>query len=149
LSGNITKIKVGLSNQYQIEEQRQKIENSINTIKSSLEEGILPGGGIFYLYLREELKNWSYLNLIGEEIFATQIVLEALLKPFEELLSNNNLSSYQIFEQLSKMGYPYGYDLIKKQIVNTFKAGLVDSSKSVRASLWNSLTIISTLITTI
>lgn len=149
LSGNITKIKVGLSNQYQIEEQRQKIENSINTIKSSLEEGILPGGGIFYLYLREELKNWSYLNLIGEEIFATQIVLEALLKPFEELLSNNNLSSYQIFQQLSKMGYPYGYDLIKKQIVNTFKAGLVDSSKSVRASLWNSLTIISTLITTI
>jgi chaperonin GroEL len=148
LSGNITKIRIGLSNQYQIEEQRQKIENAINTIKSSLEEGVVPGGGIFYLYLREELKNWSYLNLIGEEIFATQIVLEALLKPFEELLNNNNLSSYRIFQQLSKVGYPYGYDLINKKIVNTFQTGLVDSSKSVRASLWNSLTIISTLITT-
>ena len=54
LSGNITKIKVGISNQYQIEEQRRKIENVMNTIKSGLEEGILPGGGSFYLYLREK-----------------------------------------------------------------------------------------------
>jgi chaperonin GroEL len=147
LSGNIIKIKLGFSNTYQIEEQRQKIENSINTIKSSLEEGILPGGGIFYLQLREELKNWSYLNLIGEEIFATQIVLEALLRPFEELLKNTNNSRYRIYEQISKKGYPYGYDLLTGQVINNFENGLLDSSKSVRAILWNSLTIISTIIT--
>jgi chaperonin GroEL len=68
LSGNITKIKVGVSNQYQIEEQRRKIENVITTIKSGLEEGILPGGGSFYLYLREELSSWATLNLMIEKI---------------------------------------------------------------------------------
>jgi chaperonin GroEL len=55
LSGQIAKIKIGLSNQYQIEEERQKIENAITTIKSSLEEGVLPGGGSFYFHIREEL----------------------------------------------------------------------------------------------
>ena len=69
LSGNIMKLKIGFSNKYQIEEERQKIENLLITLRSSLEEGYLPGAGIFYFLLRDELKNWSYLNLIGEEIY--------------------------------------------------------------------------------
>ena len=147
LSGNIAKIKIGISNQYQIEEERQKIENAINTIKSSLEEGIVPGAGISYLYLREELKNWSYVNLIGEEIFATQIVMDSLLRPFDELFMNTNTSKNKIFEEISKLGYPNGYNLIDQQLVNTFENGLVDSTKSVRSILWNSLTLVSTIIT--
>ena len=147
LSGNITKIKIGLSNQYQMEEQKQKIENVISTVKSSLEEGLVPGGGSFYLYLREELSNWSSANLVGEEIFATQIINSALLRPFQELFSNTNTSPYKISEEIFKKGYPFAYDLIKKEIVHTFKDGLVDSTKSVRSIIWNSISIISTLIT--
>jgi chaperonin GroEL len=147
LSGKISKIKVGLSNQYQIEEERQKVENAINTMKSALEEGILPGGGSFYLHLRQELNNWASLNLIGDEIFAQQIVLEALLRPFEELFNNTNTPRYKISQNLLKLGYPYGYNLIDKKIVNTLDEGLLDSSKSVRAILWNSITLASTIIT--
>ena len=147
LSGKISKIKVGVSNQYQIEEERQKVENAINTIKSSLEEGILPGGGSFYLHLVEELKNWGSLNLIGDEIFAQQIVTESLIRPFEELFNNTNTPRYKISQELLKLGYPYGYNLTDKKIVNSFKEGLLDSSKSVRAILWNSITLVSTIIT--
>ena len=147
LSGNITKIKIGLLNKFQLEAQRQKIENAVNTIKSSLEEGIIPGGGIFYLYLREQLKNWSYLNLIGDEIFAMQIIMDALIKPFKELFANANIPPYNIIESLSKFGYPYGYNLVEKKIVHTFSDGLIDSTKSIRGILWNSITIVSTIIT--
>lgn len=147
LSGKITKIKIGASNQYEIEEQRQKIENAVNTIKASLEEGVVPGGGVFYLRLRDELRNWSYLNLVGDEIFASQIASEALTRPFFELFENTNTSRHKIFENLSKLGYPYAYDLIDHKFVNSFQGGLLDSSKSIRAILWNSLTIVSTIIT--
>lgn len=146
LSGNITKLKVGVSNQYQIEEERQKVENAITGVRAALEEGVVPGGGMFYLYLQQELKNWSYLNLIGEEIFSAQIVTDALLRPFHELFSNTNTSRYQISEKLSLLGYPYGYNLINQEVVDSLEEGLVDSSKSVRAILWNSITIISTMI---
>jgi chaperonin GroEL len=146
LSGNIIKIKIGVSNQYEIQEQRQKIENAITTIKSSLEEGILPGGGIFYLMIREELKNWAYLNLIGDEIFSAQIVSNSLLRPFEELFSNTNTPKFQILEQLNQLGYPYGYDVLRQKFTHTLNNGLVDCAKSVRSILWNSITIISTLI---
>jgi chaperonin GroEL len=147
LSGNILKMKIGLSNKYEIIEQRQKVENLFNTIRSALEEGFLPGGGTFYLYLREELANWSSFNLIGEEIFACNILLESLLKPFQELFNNNNLSYFFIFEEIKKGNYPLRYDLINLNFLTDLEKGVIDSAKSIRSILWNSISIISTIIT--
>lgn len=147
LSGNITKFKIGLSNQYEIIEQRQKVENVMITIRSSLEEGILPGGGCFYLYLRDEIKNWALFNLIGEEIFASNILIEALKKPFEELFNNNNFPYPLILEEISKGNYPIRYDLINKKFLKELENGVIDSAKSVRSILWNSISIVATIIT--
>jgi chaperonin GroEL len=147
LSGNITKIKIGLSNKYEIIEQRQKVENVINTLRSSLEEGILPGGGCFYLYLRQELMNWASLNLIGEEIFASNILSESLLYPFQELFNNNNFPYFSILEKIEKSNYPQRYDLIKNEFLSKLESGVLDSAKSVRSILWNSLSLICTIIT--
>jgi chaperonin GroEL len=147
LSGNITKIKIGLSNRYEIIEQRQKVEKAINTIRSALEEGILPGGGSFYLYLREEILNWSSINLIGDEFFASTIIINALSRPFQELFNNINISGVQILEDILKKGYPFGYDLIEKKIVHTLQYGIIDSTKSVRSILWNAITIVAIIIT--
>ena len=146
LSGHITKIKIGFSNQYQITEERQKIENAINTIKSALEEGVLPGGGSFYFHLREEILNWSYLNLIGDEFFASQIILDAFSRPLKELLENTNNSTYLISQKLLELGYPNAFNLMEKKICNAFEVGLLDSSKSIRAIIWNSITIVSATI---
>ena len=147
LSGQIAKIKIGLSNQYEIEEQRQKVENAMNTIKSALEEGILPGGGYGYLTLRNYIANWSSANLIGDEFFASQIIMEALARPNKELFANANTDRYKVSQELLKLGYPFGYDLDTQKIVNTLKVGLVDSTKSVRGIIWNSISIVSTMIT--
>ena len=147
LWGNITKLKIGNSNKYETVEQRQKIENLVNTVKSGLEEGILPGGGSFYLYLREEIGNWSYLNLIGEELFASNIMIDSLKRPFYELLANKNILKNTVAESLLRKGYPYCYDLQSKKIVNSYNEGVVDSTKSVRSILWNSLTSVSSIIT--
>jgi chaperonin GroEL len=159
LSGRIAKIKLGISNQYEIEELKQKVESTINTIKSTLETGFLPGGGSFYLFLAEEVLNWSYLNLIGEEIFTGNIVFDCLHRPFQELIKNHldfsssisskeNLTYSKILLEIKKLGYPYGFNLLDKKIVHTLNTNLIDCTKSVRASLWNSITIVSLIITT-
>ena len=149
LSGQIAKIKIGISNQYEMDEQKQKLENALQTIQSSLEEGVLPGGGSFYLHLREEISNWAYLNLIGEELISSLILIKALFRPFQELFTNTNKEEivFQTSETLVEQGYPYGYNLMESKIVHTLEEGLIDSSKSIRAVLWNSISIISTLIT--
>jgi chaperonin GroEL (HSP60 family) len=87
------------------------------------------------------------LNLIGEEVFASQIVCTTLLRPFKELFVNNNMPSYYIQEELNKKGYPYSFNLREKQLVNSLSNGLLDSAKTVRGILWNSISIIMTIIT--
>jgi chaperonin GroEL len=146
LSGNIAKIKIGFSNKYQIEEERKKIENAIIMVKSSLEEGLLIGGGSFYLELKDELKNWAYLNLIGDELFASQIVIKSLNLPFNLLLKNNNIINHKIFEKLSISRYPYVYNLLSKEIEKS--TSVLDGAKSIRAILWNSLTLVATILPT-
>ena len=147
LSGNISKLKLGMSNQYQIQEERQKVESILMTLRSSLEEGVVPGAGIFYLSLQDELKHWSLLNLIGDEIFSTMIVNDALTRPFSELCENTNNSKYILLNKIEELGYPYSFDVLDHKIVHAFKNGLTDSAKSVRSILWNSLSIVSTIIT--
>ncbi len=99
------------------------------------------------MHLRNELTNWSTLNLIGEEVFANQIVSLALLRPFKELCNNQNIPSYYIEEELNRRSYPFGYDLMQKKVINTISEGLLDSAKTTRAILWNSISIVSTIIT--
>jgi chaperonin GroEL (HSP60 family) len=84
--------------------------------------------------------------LVGEEIFSTQIVSLALLRPFNQLFYNNNLPSYYVQEEINKLGYPYAYDLKDKKIINSISHGLLDSAKTIRAILWNSISIVSTII---
>lgn len=146
LSGNILKLKLGVSNQYETEEIRQKVENIVNTLKASLEEGCLPGGGTFLTSLSEEILNWGALNLIGEEVFAAQIIAQSLLKPGQELLKNIRFQP-QIKIQLEKLGYPYTYNVLENKIVNALETSLLDATKAVRGSLWNSITITATMIT--
>ena len=75
------------------------------------------------------------------------LVIKSLKRPFEELFNNTNMVSYKIAENLIKKGYPYSYDVLNQEIVNSFNSGLIDSSKATRAIIWNSITLVSTIIT--
>jgi chaperonin GroEL len=146
LSGNIIKLKIGLSTKYQIQEEKQKVERAVLNLRSALEEGIIAGGGIIYYYLQEELKNWSYLNLIGDELYSSQIVIKSLIKALLVLYENVHEIPYKILQETIKLGYPYTYNISEKTIVNSFNTGLLDSTKTLRGILWNSLNTISSLI---
>ena len=119
----------------------------MNTIRSSLEEGILGGGGFTFLALNEEITSWSSLNLIGDEFFASQIVKDALSRPYKELCANTGTNSHSILQKVLKKGYPARYDFLEKKVVVNFNDGILDSTKTTRAILWNSLSTISTIIT--
>ena len=148
LSGNILKVKLANSTQYEMDEIRQKVDKVMLTIKSSLEEGVLPGGCCFSTSMIEEVLTWGSLNLIGEEIFAAQIVAQSLLKLQQELLTDLSGKNYsKIFLELQCLGYPYSYNLLEQQIVNTLETNLLDSSKAIRGSFWNSLTMVSSILT--
>ena len=73
--------------------------------------------------------------------------MEALARPNKELFVNANTNRFKISQELIKLGHPFGYDLSNQKIVNTLKTGLVDSTKTVRGIIWNSISVVSTIIT--
>lgn len=149
LTSNLVKIKLGFTDKYQVKNERKKVENILTLVGATLEEGLLPGGGSAYLYLKEELKNWAYVNLVGDQIHATQLVSESLTAIPLELFKNANIKTYGMWDSIISLGFPFSYNVIEKQIVNSFNNGLLDSAKQVRASIWNSLTISATIISSL
>jgi chaperonin GroEL len=147
LTGNISKIKIPNTVLSQITNEKQNLENLFCLIQSSLEEGIVPGGGTFFFLLKNEVFNWSYLNLIGDEIFSIQIFLKSILICFKTLCINSNFSIWEILKNLEIQGYPFAYDFKRKKIVNSLTDGLIDSSKCIRYILWNSIINTSNLLT--
>jgi chaperonin GroEL (HSP60 family) len=48
---------------------------------------------------------------------------------------------------MSNLGYPFGYNLLENKVCNTLTEGILDSTKSVRAIIWNAINIVSIIIT--
>lgn len=144
LSGNALKVKIPKQNEYQFIKETKILEKFLGITKSSLEEGILTGGGVFFLTIKKEIQNWSYINLIGDEFFASYILKEVLSFPFSFFCSNTNSSFYFLVQQIEELGYPYCYDFNEKKFG---KNTIIDSAKSIRSIFWNSLTLSSSILT--
>jgi chaperonin GroEL (HSP60 family) len=57
------------------------------------------------------------------------------------------MPSYYVQQELNEKGYPYAFNLREKRLVDSVSNGLLDSAKTVRGILWNSISIIMTIIT--
>lgn len=150
LSGNISKLKISkfFQNSYELEFLKKKIDQSLETLKAAIEEGIIPGGNSIYFSYCKELSYWSTTNLIGDEIICSKLMFGLLKNLFNEfsISSNKNLRLYTHLKKLKKLFYNYNFT--KKRIVNCFKDGLIDSSKVIRGVFWNSLTLVASILQT-
>lgn len=147
LSGNLLKIKVRENQFEKIENSKKKIEHLFLNLRASFEEGYVIGGASFYILLYKEIKHWSSFNLIGDEIYSSHILLNALKGLSIDLFRNAKTNKFIIFKNLLDLSYPYSYDLKKDYYIDGLKFGLYDSSKSLRILFTNSLSILLKVIT--
>lgn len=147
LSGNLIKLKISKDKLFNVYEIKKKIENLILNLRSSLEEGYLSGGSSFYIFTSKQVQHWSSFNLVGEEIYSSQILINSLEKLSFDFLKNLKKNQTIIFQNLLKMSYPNTYDLIKEEYVNGLNSKIFDSSKSIRLLFLHSISLLSTLIT--
>ncbi len=147
LKGNLMKIHLSTDKAKVSNDRRKKIENLLITLKASIEEGCLPGGTSFYIFLLKRVKFWSNLNLVGDEIYLSQIFTKSLSNFVFDFYRDLSIDNISIFQNLFKLSYPFTYDLVNHKYVNAFDSSLLNSSKSIRLMFNNSLSLFSTLIT--
>ncbi len=146
LTDGVAIVKVGALSEVELKDKKLRIEDALNATKAAVEEGIICGGGASlvsaYKALKDELKD--------EEIDIQKginIVLEALLKPIEQIAENAGYDGKDILEKQLTVDANMGFDAKKGAWVNMIESGIVDPTKVTRSAVLNASSIAAMFIT--
>jgi chaperonin GroEL len=130
-----------------MKQKKARIEDALHATRASLEEGILPGGGVALLRCREAVEA-AKKQAKGDEKIGVGIVLRALSAPLKQICDNGGLDGSVIVDEVSQKAENVGYDANEGKYVDMYKAGIIDPVKVVRTALGNAGSIAALMLTT-
>lgn len=133
LGAGVVVIRVGAATEPEMRQKKQNFEDSLNSTKAALEDGIVPGGGV--ALLRASKAAAARLNLKGEELTGAQIVLKACEAPFRQIVCNAGLEGSTILEQALLKGGNFGFNSRTSSVEDLMVSGVIDPCKVVRSAL--------------
>jgi len=153
LSSGAAVIRVGGDTEAEAIEKTHRVQDSLEAVKSSLEHGYLPGGGIPLLLQSESLKMCDFKT--EEQKHGAQIIKNALSSPFRKLCGNSGVSFDSLSSEVLKRNKRNknkslwkGYNFLTRGFVpDMIGAGILDPTKVEVFALLNALSAASMLIT--
>ena len=150
--GGISIVHVGGNTETEVKERKDRFDDALHATKAAIEEGIVPGGGVALLHMRDLIE----VNDIG-----SQIVYEACSAPLKKILSNAGVEQEKIYQIMNDIknetslinahidDYKWmGYDLQSEKVVNMKEAGIIDPAKVTRTALENAASVAGTILLT-
>lgn len=153
MQANIAEIQIGGSSDVERGEERDIIVDALNSAKSAMQHGVLPGGGVALFQAAKLLEDGlPSLTDDASERVAVRILSEALKEPMRQIIINKTGNSPEsIIEQMTREehgGFFTGYDAKNDRIVDMVEAGIVDSLLVVQTYLQDAVTLAGMLLTT-
>lgn len=131
LSGGVAVIRVGAATEPEMKQKKQVFEDSLNSTRAALEEGIVIGGGCALLRASKS----ASLKLLGDEAIGAQIVFKACEAPFKQIVSNTGFDSSVILDEVISADTHFGFNALSEKVEDLLKAGVVDPAKVVKNAL--------------
>ena len=150
LAGGVAIIRVGAATEIELKEKKHRVEDALSAARAAVEEGILPGGEVSLI---NAVKALDKVQATGDELTGVNILRRALEEPFRQLMSNAGqdggvmLEGVRRSQAASKSG-TWGYDVIKNEIVDLVKTGIIDPAKVTRSALENGASVAAMILTT-
>ncbi|MEE1303810.1 MAG: chaperonin GroEL [Agathobacter sp.] len=145
LAGKLCTIKVGGFTPAERKERYDRVEDAVCATKSALEEGVVPGGGITFYRIAEELEIKALKSKFAEATTnGYKAVLKAICKPIEILAANSNVA----FSRVERCPEDKGVDFKTRQYVDMLEAGIIDPAKALRVSIEHAVAAASLLLNT-
>ncbi|CAN6871512.1 unnamed protein product, partial [Brassica oleracea] len=146
LSGGVAVLKIGGASEAEVCEKKDRVTDALNATKATVEEGILPGGGVALLYAARELEKLATANF--DQKIGVQIIQNALKTPVHTIALNAGVEGAVIVGKLMEQdNTDLGYDAAKGEYVDMVKAGIIDPLKVIRTALVDAASV-SSLLTT-
>lgn len=144
LQGAIGVIYVGGNSDIEQKELYDRVDDAVCAVKSALEEGILPGGGVA---LYNNTCDVDEFDGGDENSIACRIVCNALRAPITQILENAGYDLDDIVED-GVFGGVQGYDVKNNQYGDMFEMGIVDPAKVTKNALQNAVSVATTILST-
>jgi chaperonin GroEL len=132
LSGGVAVIRVGAATETELKQKKQVFEDSLNSTKAALEEGIVPGGGVALLRASSVIAS---LKLQGDEAMGAKIVAYACEAPMRQIVSNTGFDGSVIVNEVRQKKNNFGFNALSGQVEDLIAAGVVDPAKVVKTGL--------------
>jgi len=146
LSSGAAIIKIGGTTEVEATEKLHRVQDALEAVKSSIEEGILPGGGVALIRAGKNLQKIKVDN--ESQKAGVQIIAAAIEEPFKTIAKNANMPAEVCLGKVKLKRGDEGYNFATKKFVSSVvKEGIIDPTKVTKFALINAVSAASTLIT--
>jgi chaperonin GroEL len=147
LAGGVAIIKVGAATEVELKEKKHRIEDAVQTAKASVEEGVVPGGGVTLLRAQEQVVALAK-TLEGDESTGATLVARALEEPLKQIAINAGYEGGVVVEKVKALKGANGLNARTGDYEDLMKVGVTDAAKVTRSALQNAGSIAALFLTT-
>ena len=124
--------------------KKDRVDDALHATRAAIDEGIVPGGGVALLQARENIN----IDLDDkDEQLGADILLNAIEKPFIQILKNAGIEKYHSILSYCEKGNE-GYNIKTGEYVDMVKEGIIDPTKVTRTALENAVSVAGTMLIT-
>jgi chaperonin GroEL len=137
-------IHVGAATETEMKEKKARVEDALHATRAAVEEGIVPGGGVALVRIRQKLGTWKVEH--ADEQIGVDIILRALEEPLRQIAENAGAEGSIVSDKIRSNPSPtFGYNAQTDVYEDLVEAGVIDPTKVTRTALQNAASIASLL----
>lgn len=134
LDGKMAVLHLASYSQLRLDEKITHVIDAIDSARSGLREGIVPGGGLIFLRASQDMKEWVD-SLQGDKALGAKILQRALKKPVYYVIQNSGYKPEIIMEELINKDFQTGFEVIDGKYCDFYIEGIVDSALTASSVL--------------
>lgn len=138
LSGGVAVIRVGAATEPELKQKKQMFEDSLNSTKAGVEEGIVPGGGVALIRASKAINK---LKLEGDEAIGAKIVIAACEAPIKQIVTNTGLDGSVVLAEVLAAKENFGFNAMTEKVEDLMAAGVIDPAKVVKNILMHAASV--------
>jgi chaperonin GroEL len=146
LSGGVAVIKVGGATETEMKERKVRIDDALHATRAAVEEGIVPGGGVALIRVRNAIANLEGEN--DDQTAGAKIVLRALEEPLRQIVANTGVEPSVVLNKVSEGSGAFGYNAASGNYGDLLEMGVTDPTKVTRCALQNAASVAGLILTT-
>lgn len=153
LGGGIARIKVGAATEAELKDKRLRYEDALNSVKSAIEMGVVPGGGACMLHMScdNQLKEsiLQACDKADEDMkLGVEIMFRSLPAPLKQIAKNAGKEGEVVAENCRNKPFGFGYNAATDRYEDLMASGVLDPAKVTINALENAASIAGLVLTT-